>query len=363
MEMTKTVFDREASQALKGIAIVMMLFHHCFQMASRYDGWTILFSPLREQQVINLAVGCKICVAIFAFISGYGLFLGIKNKRDISTIWCIKRYIKTMSGYWFLWITAAVITQITDKRMTRSFFYDGPYRGFIYVLLDFFGVKQLFGTPQLLSFSWYMSAAVVFILITPLVYKARDELWLVLAGSILLLRSLHPGKSGFTGNEAVYTYLSPYLLGAIFARYSLFDRWQRIGAGHIWVRVYRIAVESWLVVVCYKLYQNIPREYFWEFHYGIYPIIFILLCMEFISIVAVLRRRLCFLGKHSMNIWLLHGFFRPYTYAGKHFVVVVILLICVSLTLSIVVERLKKLVKYDKLTECLLKYGIILQDL
>ena len=95
MEMTKTVFDREASQALKGIAIVMMLFHHCFQMASRYDGWTILFSPLREQQVINLAVGCKICVAIFAFISGYGLFWGIKNKRDISTIWCIKRYIKS----------------------------------------------------------------------------------------------------------------------------------------------------------------------------------------------------------------------------------------------------------------------------
>ena len=72
-KQAQSIFDREASVALKGIAIVMMVLHHCFRVAKLYEGYEVSFFPFGEQQIVNVAFACKICVSVFAFISGYGL--------------------------------------------------------------------------------------------------------------------------------------------------------------------------------------------------------------------------------------------------------------------------------------------------
>ena len=68
-----SAFMKEDAAALKGIAILMMMLHHCFRDASLYDGYVISFAPFPEQTVVRFALFCKICVSLFAFVSGYAI--------------------------------------------------------------------------------------------------------------------------------------------------------------------------------------------------------------------------------------------------------------------------------------------------
>ena len=65
--MTKTI-----SEKIKGIAILLMIAHHLFMVGSGKN-----FIPLNSWIPVELffSVTGKICVGLFAFVSGYGLFL------------------------------------------------------------------------------------------------------------------------------------------------------------------------------------------------------------------------------------------------------------------------------------------------
>ena len=86
LEKEKTVrFDKYASQAMKGIAIVMMLFHHQYLSRKRFEGFTVSFAPFADDTMIYMCSVFKICVPIYAFISGYGLYLSYRKKRSAHT--------------------------------------------------------------------------------------------------------------------------------------------------------------------------------------------------------------------------------------------------------------------------------------
>ena len=112
MEKEKTVrFDKYTSQAMKGIAIVMMLFHHQYLSRKRFEGFTVSFAPFADDTMIYMCSVFKICVPIYAFISGYGLYLSYRKKRSAPVRWTAGRLVKTMSGFWIIWILSAVIFQ------------------------------------------------------------------------------------------------------------------------------------------------------------------------------------------------------------------------------------------------------------
>ena len=45
---------KEDSAALKGIAILMMVFHHCYRTEKKFAGYEILFTPFTAENVIHL---------------------------------------------------------------------------------------------------------------------------------------------------------------------------------------------------------------------------------------------------------------------------------------------------------------------
>ena len=63
--MKLTVQD---SNVLKGIAILIMLWHHLF-LRPEYNDIVIHGHSIAQE----IAIMCKVCVAIFVFVSGYGL--------------------------------------------------------------------------------------------------------------------------------------------------------------------------------------------------------------------------------------------------------------------------------------------------
>ena len=75
------------SFAIKGLAIILMLFHHLYCTADRFNGFEIDFTPFSQTFVVNVAFLFKVCVSLFAFITGYGLLKSIAgqnfNRKDI----------------------------------------------------------------------------------------------------------------------------------------------------------------------------------------------------------------------------------------------------------------------------------------
>lgn len=51
----QNVFSGDDSMKIKGIAIVLMMFHHCFGSADRFEAYTISFFPFSTEQFIRIA--------------------------------------------------------------------------------------------------------------------------------------------------------------------------------------------------------------------------------------------------------------------------------------------------------------------
>ena len=47
-------FDKYNSQAIKGIAIVMMLFHHMYLSQDRFEGLNVVFTPYSADRNMKL---------------------------------------------------------------------------------------------------------------------------------------------------------------------------------------------------------------------------------------------------------------------------------------------------------------------
>ncbi len=82
--MEKKVLGYETSKYLKAVAIVMMIVHHFFAFPNRLMANDLFVSIGSIQgKPIEQIIGemCKLCVCIFAFISGYGTYISFRKKK------------------------------------------------------------------------------------------------------------------------------------------------------------------------------------------------------------------------------------------------------------------------------------------
>ena len=96
-----TAITLNKSLELKGIAILLLLLHHLFYVQSGlYKDINIFGIPVIQQ----IAIGCKSCVAIFVFISGYGLSVKYNRTQINIKDFYKRRFIKLYLNYWLIWI-------------------------------------------------------------------------------------------------------------------------------------------------------------------------------------------------------------------------------------------------------------------
>ena len=351
MEKEKTVrFDKYNSQAMKGIAILLMMFHHMYLEKSRFEPYNVSFAPFTADKIMYIARTFKICVPIYAFITGYGLYLSYKNNTSTPVRWTGKRLMKTMSGFWIIWLFSVAFFLVwngyTITRYCRSGNKAVDLAG---VVIDFLGLSKLLGTPTLNGTWWYMSAAIIFIICVPLFMKQEENLILILVAVAALPRVLSLNVMGRSG---IYAFLPALLMGMCVSKYDLFNRWFQVW-NHGGKKIIKFLLEFLLVFILYKAYRFLPLKSYSELHWGIYPVVFIAACCEFIVVIPGIRQTLHFLGKHSMNIFLLHTFVRQrsFVYIGGHFILNTMILLLVTLAVSIVLEWFKKISGYNRLIQ------------
>ena len=106
-------FGKREVQLIKGIAIISMFYHHFFGfpswLASEIDFiHTYIAGKCIEQGIASFG---KICVGIFAFTSGYALFVQNESERSLKSI--IKKAAIFLGNYWSIFLIFIIFNQNT----------------------------------------------------------------------------------------------------------------------------------------------------------------------------------------------------------------------------------------------------------
>ena len=357
-------FGKQQSQIIKGVAIILMAFHHCFiPVKGNLDGYSITFFPFTYAQVTEFAAFSKICVSLFSFVSGYGLFLSFRNRLDSKgrnsvSHWLRQRYIRSFSGYWLIVVLSWIISGFIDARPLKVYVQNSRLAGGVYALIDFLGLGNLFGTPMLNGTWWYMSAAFVFIMLVPALFLMLCRFGNACTFAVLII--IPRLFSKYPGALSPLSFLPVLCLGMICARTDFFGRIDALNARGIPSRLLLTLGSTALCVVLYRIACRLPDETCWDIKWDIFPLAYIVCIYLTLARIPWVDRFLAFMGKHSANIFLVHTFYRviytkSFVYERGHFLSVIAVLMVMSLGTSFVIEGLKKLIRYERFTSGLEK--------
>ena len=357
-------FTKEHTMQMKGIAIIILLFHHCFLNAQRWatvpyeklattKGWgyyPISFAPFSSHTIQYLASFSKICVAMFVFMTGYGMWVYYESQKKKTTMsnYIKKRMVTLMTGFLIIFVVTEILA-IPTGRFIEVYGHD--FRSVVYMIIDALGLAKLLGTPLFCLTWWYMSLAIVLIMIFPFVHSIMEKYqWVVVVASIIV-----PRACGFGQSTDLFRYLLAYTLGMYFAQHDLLARIkEKFMEQNVAGKLLSLIVSLIGLAVIIKCRQNawIGWKYldFWDGFAAMYMIV--------LSYIYILNGKwivkgLGFLGKHSMNIFLIHSFYRDvffhkFTYSFYYAWLDYIVLMAISLVTSIVLEWFKKLIRYEK---------------
>lgn len=360
-------FTKEHTMQMKGIAIIILLFHHCFLNTQRWatvpyeklattKGWgyyPISFAPFSSHTIQYLASFSKICVAMFVFMTGYGMWVSYESQKKKTTMsnYIKKRMVTLMTGFLIIFVVTEILA-IPTGRFIEVYGHD--FRSVVYMIIDALGLAKLLGTPLFCLTWWYMSLAIVLIMIFPFVHSIMEKYqWVVVVASIIV-----PRACGFGQSTDLFRYLLAYTLGMYFAQHDLLARIkEKFMKQNVAGKLLSLIVSLIGLAVIIKCRQNawIGWKYldFWDGFAAMYMIV--------ISYIYILNGKwivkgLGFLGKHSMNIFLIHSFYRDvffheFTYSFYYAWLDYIVLMAISLVTSIVLEWFKKLIRYEKFIE------------
>ncbi|MST56360.1 acyltransferase [Pyramidobacter sp. SM-530-WT-4B] len=354
-------FTKDDTLKVKGSAIILMLIHHCFLAPDRYKGQAVIFYPFTEQLVNYFALAMKICVALFTFLSAYGIFMSYKKKsqmllltvKDIHSEMA-RRTTTLLGGYVFVFFLVQLYSVLIIRGGRYAKIYGHGIKSALYFLIDSLGLAELFRTPTFLATFWYLSLALVIIALMPILIAFYKRFGTVSLLSMSVLCAVFFPVS----SKCTFAYLPHYAfcvaLGIATADHNWlcqFRDWKPAGARGIGKMLKATLILVFITLFLYwrQVTRYTPLLPIWD---GVVSFLTIALMFEFINPIPLLGNSLKFLGIHSMNVFLIHNFVRvvwyyKFTYSFKYAWLIVIVLLAVSSLLSVCIEWLKNILGYS----------------
>lgn len=346
--MEKPAFTKEESLALKSVAVLLIIMHHSISGTSVYWGFALNFFPFSESQVNHIGAYCKICVGIFAFISGYGIAKKCQNSKKTIAQQAISQYISSMTAFWPVFAICILVTAAINGRPFTVYAGNFPLQSLMNFLLDGLGIAKLMGTPNLDGSWWYLSAMTVFCFVIPLFQVAIRRMGWLMPTFVLIAFPRLIGMGYLPGADTLpFYFLMAVLAGVIFAEYDLFERIDTLQPVKSWGntsnQLLRLVIAFVLLLISYKAFHHLPIVNFWEYQYAIAPLIFILFFHECMRLVPMLKYPLACLGKHSGNIYFIHGlllghYLRNFLFSMPWFMLTPLVTYAIGLGFSVVLK-------------------------
>jgi peptidoglycan/LPS O-acetylase OafA/YrhL len=315
---------------IKGMAICLMLWHHLFYEHAEYGNL-----------ILQTAQFGKVCVSLFLFVSAYGLTVQygrVCNKPIAETLkFQINRLAKFYINYWVIFLIFVPIGIFVFGRSLCIPYGDGNLHQFKMLVTDFLGINFF----QSYNITWWFNCLIICLyFFFPFLYFAgKKHSILLLIVSVVIWKFNLP-----IFPEIIRNWLFVFSLGIV---YSLnIDKINNfLNKINTWLLLGLLFV-SLLALFCIRQnlivhIQGIPTD-------GFICLNIIILAILTIRSIHIVNSMLQFLGKHSMNIYMVHTFiyhyfFGDYIYLFKYPLVIFAVLMLCSLGISIVVEYLKNI--------------------
>lgn len=336
------------TNVVKCVAICAMLWHHLFYEHPEYG-----------EGVFHFALIGKVCVALFVFLSGYGMATNYQKKETGDSLkakitdlikFLARRYLKFYLSYWLIFcITVPLGVFIFGRPLSAAYGDDGCI--WTNLAMDWFGL-QVFESYNI---TWWFNRLILALwLLFPFFYWSMKSrivcIWMLILlyfdpGGILY--PLHKLAPGFIPYAIVYT------LGIFVAIYI-----EKINQLLNLVRP-NIVITASIGITIMLLYVRNTYVVPYFFEQNVDPFIAVFISLSVVSLCRLTRRDfrlLTFIGKHSMNMYLLHTFvfgyfFSNFIYGFKYPMLIFAVLFSISLLLSVVLEFMKRKTGFYKLQD------------
>ena len=323
------LIDKRNSLVLRG-GILLMLVHHLFYSEAsqlRYDDLIVHGYGLVNQ----IGIFSKLCVAIFVFISGYGLATKYRNGLDLKQFYT-SRFKKLYLNYWFIWLIFVPIGVFVFHRTLADVY--GQHVA-IKGILEFFGVLNLTGHLGYNPTWWFYSCIIVLYMLFPWLNRQfeRSPYLLATIGIFASFIAFLPFVQPYSN------YMLTFLVGMLMARKP--ELFQNIGI--------KESVAS-LLMLC------LMRNFCGNLTFIVDTLICVGLAMLLyrISLPKWYSNVMENLGEHSMNIFLFHTFiylywFRVYIYNTQNPILIFFSLLIPCYLMSVLIEVVKSKIGFNRL--------------
>ena len=247
------MFDKKQSLKVKGLAVIMLVFHHMFYSEQRIQSAGITFWLMDQKHVMIIAACMRLCVWIFAFVSAYGLTVQYQKLGDSPdgrqiTGFVYKRWVSLMRPYLVVFVLTVVLFSFMGKNPIDLF--GGNAMG---VLTGAFALSDLFGTKMPVAAWWYMCFAQILLLCIPVLNALCKKYGiLVLIASFVILPYAGSGIVSPYGGY-YYNYLFVVILGVLSAQNGWLDRKTEV-ENHGFVRL--VEAVGLFVTICLCAWLN-----------------------------------------------------------------------------------------------------------
>lgn len=307
--MEESIKQRDTANAVKGVAIVLMFVHHFFTFPTWYiEG---ICYPNLEKLANFFCLPTKICVSIFAFLTGY---FYVEFKKG-SYRYSFKKITDILISYWVVFIPVLLLALLC-----------GDYQFQLHnVLLEAFALER-----NIMIFCWYIPFYICLMLLLPLVTKLLTKSMLLDAVILLAIQGfltmladrIHvPYLAETIGNTAAWFLI--VMAGCMVAKYKLFDSvFDKILVGTP-PRYMRVPMFIAMILVPFVLQNKALAGYLFGIGDSalgaqrmqlIKALMLPFFLYGLLQIISMLKRTFLFkvlgqLGKVSMSMWFIHCVF------------------------------------------------------
>lgn len=293
---------KSESLQLKGSAILIMVLLHLFNRQENVDQCIISVNLLGEPLVSQLAKFVEICVPLYLFLSGYGLYLQFQKN---GIIFPVKRILKL---YLIFWTCFVVFIPLGCILVPQS--YPGDW---ITLIENITAWKTSYNWEW-----WFIFPYLLLLFVSNILFKCIAH-WnfftsflfscMVYVISYLVI-SLY--KSQLVEFYALYNFfeflrmLCSFMWGALFVKYDIFAKIKSVvnqNLNILWTNV---------LMICILVGAFFVRAIMSIHAASVLFMIVFACCFCMLKKNSLVENFLKLMGEHSTNIWLVHTFFCYY---------------------------------------------------
>ena len=317
--MRKSYFDSVTFNSIKGIAIILLFVLHFFASS---DLWLPEFCvPSFQVFEKYFSHSLNMCIAMFAFLSGYGFWFNSEKNYSHSA----HKAFKVLSVYWKIYFLLFIIAVLTGLYSEFSLENIG---------LVLIGLDNIHVVGDIIAFHWYLAFYLAIIFLMPAFQYLlarynnilRDMFYLVIV-PVLLFSFFGKLSSSFYCLQRFFVDLILWFpcvgVGYVAARYAVFEMFDICfyKACKRRVRCFRFIISSIIIILTFYGMYRCPGMVYTIKSAWILPIVinmsafyilfFIYALTGFLRSIQnyLIQTMLSALGRDSLYMWLLNGIF------------------------------------------------------